>query len=196
VYPQPIYEQEPSDDSIGYGLWGCAGGLLAGFFGGGLLLIFLSLASAIATTVPVPAASQTTPDVRVTLAEAALNQLAQNSADNQVQLDILPGNQVSLTADTSVSAFGVSMPVQVTGLFGISITGQSSLEVRLIDVQVSGMELPPELTRDFFSSPLSTFNQNLNRMLGNASTQLGVPLVLTGLGTTDTELWLEARVEP
>jgi hypothetical protein len=132
----------------------------------------------------------------VTLAEIALNQLAQNSADNQVQLDILPGNQVKLAADTSVSAFGVSVPVQVTGLFGVSITGQSSLEVRLMDVQVSGVELPPELSRDFFNSPLSTLNQDLNRMLGNASSLLGVPLVLTGLGTTDTELWLEARVEP
>jgi hypothetical protein len=132
----------------------------------------------------------------VTLAETALNQLAQNNANNQVQLDILPGNQVRLAADTSVSAFGVSVPVQVIGLFGISITGQTSLEVRLMDVQVSGVELPPELSRDFFSSPLSILNQDLNRMLGDASSMVGVPLTLTGLGTTDTELWLEARVEP
>jgi len=192
-----MYEQQPSsDDSIGYGLWGCTGGLLAGFLGGGLLLILLSLALAITATIPVTPEVDAVPDVRVTLTEAALNQFAQNAAAARVQLDILPGNQVSLVADTTVSAFGVAMPVQVTSLFGVQITSQSSLEVRLIDAQTSGVDLPPELTADFFSNPLSTINQDLNRMWGNASTLLGVPLILTGLGTTDTELWLEAHAKP
>jgi len=192
-----MYEQQPSsDDSIGYGLWGCAGGLLAGFLGGGLLLILLSLALAISATIPVTPEVDAVPDVRVTLAEAALNQFAQNAAAARVQLDILPGNQVSVVADTTVSAFGVAVPVQVTSLFGVQITSQSSLEVRLIDAQASGVDLPPELTADFFSSPLTTINRDLNRMLEQASTLLGVPLILTGLGTTDTELWLEARAKP
>jgi hypothetical protein len=191
-----MYEPQVSDDSIGYGLWGCAGGLLAGFLGGGLLLILLSLALAITATLPTPTGVETTPDVRLTVAEIALNQFAQNAAAHGVQLDLLPGNQVSLVADMTVSAFGVAVPVQVTSLFGVQIINQSSLEVRLIDTQVSGVDLPPEVTTDFFSSPLSTINQDLNGVLGTASTLLGFPLVLTGLGTTDSELWLEAHTNP
>lgn len=197
MVPQPDYPPPAAaDDSMGYGFWGCAAGLLAGFFGGGLLLFFLSLALAINATVPIAPTAEAAPDLRVTLAETALNQLAQNNAAEGVQLDILPGNQVNMLAHTTVSAFGVAVPVQLKGLFGIQITNQSSLEVRLIEAQVPGFDLPPEVMRDFFNGPLAMVNQNLNGTLRNASAGLGVPLVLTGLGTTDTELWLEARATP
>jgi hypothetical protein len=111
-----------------------------------------------------------------------------------VHLDILPGNQVSLAADTSVTALGVPVPVQLQGLFGLHVANQS-VEVRLIDSQVLGLDLPPELT-NFFDRDVALVNQNLATMLANLSTLMGAPLALTGLGTTETDLWLEIRETP
>ncbi len=136
------------------------------------------------------------PDLRLTVREEALNQFAQSTTETPVQLDLMPGNQVSMKADTSVSAFGMTVPVQITGLFGVQITPQSSLEVRLIQANVSGVDLPQDSLAASFNDPLAAINQNLNEMVKNSSTLLGVPLVLTGLGTTDTALWLEARTQP
>ncbi|NJN97740.1 MAG: hypothetical protein HC875_28505, partial [Anaerolineales bacterium] len=76
------------------------------------------------------------------------------------------------------------------------ITPQSTVEVRLIEAGISGVELPPETTASLFDSQLPALNQSLNQMLVEAATQLGTPLALTGLGTTDSELWLEARLAP
>jgi hypothetical protein len=191
-----MYESAPPHDSVGYGLLGCAGGILAGLLGGGILLLVTSLALALnAAVLPVPA-SGATPDLRLTVREEAFNQFAQSTAGTPVQLDLLPGNQVSLKADTTVSAFGMTVPVQITGLFGVQISPQSSVEVRLIQANVSGVDLPQDTLAASFNDPLAAINQDLNEMVKNSSTLLGVPLVLTGLGTTDTTLWLEARTRP
>jgi hypothetical protein len=191
-----MYESAPPHDSVGYGLLGCAGGILAGLLGGGILLLVASLALALnAAVLPAPA-SGATPDLRLTVREEAFNQFAQSTAETPVQLDLLPGNQVSMKADTTVSAFGVTVPVQITGLFGVQISPQSSIEVRLIQANVSGVDLPQDTLAASFNDPLAAINQDLNEMVKNSSTLLGVPLVLTGLGTTDTTLWLEARTQP
>lgn len=191
-----MYDQSiPKGDSVGYGLLGCAGGVLAGLFGGGILLLVLSLFMAIMAAAPRPVSTDDIPDLRLNLSETLLNRLAQ--AENQtsgVHLDILPGNRVGLTADTSVSALGVSVPVQIQGLFGLQITNQA-LEVRLIDSQVSGFDLPPEMT-NFFEQDVAVVNQNLAEMLTHLSTLMDAPLTLTGLGSTDTELWLEIKETP
>jgi hypothetical protein len=188
-----LYSQPPApDDSVGQGLLGCIGGILAGLLGGGVLLVGISLALALLALVPAASQTGTGSDLRVTIGEASLNKFAQESAGGSVELDILPGNQVSFKTDTTVTAFGVAVPVQITGLFGLQITAQSTLEVRLIKAEVAGFDLPQERLADAFNGPVATLNQNLSQMVKTASTILGMPLILTGLGTTDTELWLEA----
>ena len=196
MYTEP-YEPPPTPtDSIGYGLWGCAGGILVGLVGGGLLLVVVSLVMALTTAIPAAAQADAIPDLRLTISEDTINQVARNTAGSPVQLDLLPANQVDMKADTTISTFGVTVPVQISALFGIQITPQSSIEVRLIEANVAGFDVPQEALADLFNGPLSTVNQDLNTMMVNALTRLGVPLVLTGLGTTDTELWLEARTTP
>jgi hypothetical protein len=196
MYPETIYESPPPEDSVGYGLLGCAGGILTGLLGGVILLLAASLVLALNTPVSSATNAGAEPDVRLTVREEALNKFAQNSTDVPVQLDLLPGNQVSMQANTTVSAFGVTLPVLMSGLFGVQITPQSSLEVRLIKANVSGVDLPQDTLAASFNEPLAAINQNLNETVKNSSTLLGVPLILTGLGTTDTELWLEARTQP
>jgi hypothetical protein len=152
----------------------------------------LSTILAVTATALSPSSTDDVPDLRLSLSEAVLNRLAQAESQSPgVSLDILPGNRVGLTADTSLSAFGASVPVQVQATFGLQIANQS-IEVRLIDSQVSGIALPPEMTH-FFEQDVALVNQKLAGMLANLSTLMGVPLTLTGLGTTDTELWLEIR---
>jgi hypothetical protein len=151
---------------------------------------------ALTTAIPAAAQADAIPDLRLTISEDTINQVAQNSAGSPVQLDLLPANQVNMKADTTISTFGVTVPVQISALFGVQISPQSSIEVRLIEANVAGFDVPPETLADLFNGPLSTINQDLNTMIVNASTRLGVPLVLTGLGTTDTELWLEAHTAP
>jgi hypothetical protein len=190
-----MYGQQATNNSIGSGLLGCAGGILAGLFAGGLLLLVLSLVMAVTAAAPTPANPEDIPDLRLTLGEALLNRLAQAASNSTaVRLDILPGNRVSLAADTSVTALGVPVPVQLQGLFGLHVANQS-VEVRLIDSQVLGLDLPPELT-NFFDRDVALVNQNLATMLANLSTLMGAPLALTGLGTTETDLWLEIRETP
>ncbi|MBE7554219.1 MAG: hypothetical protein HS126_24415 [Anaerolineales bacterium] len=196
MYSEAMYESPPPQDSVGYGLFGCAGGILAGLLGGGILLLVASLVMALNGVISPVTGSGAAPDLRLTVREEALNQFAQSTTETPVQLDLMPGNQVSMKADTSVSAFGMTVPVQITGLFGVQITPQSSLEVRLIQANVSGVDLPQDSLAASFNDPLAAINQNLNEMVKNSSTLLGVPLVLTGLGTTDTALWLEARTQP
>lgn len=197
MYSEPVYEQPPPPpDSIGNGLMGCAGGILLGLLGGGLLLVLASLMIAVMAPPPTAPETAAVSGLRVTMSETSLNQFAQRTAGGPVQLDLLPGNQINLTSDTSVTAFGVTMPVQVTGRFGLQITPQSTVEVRLIEAGVSGVDLPPETTASLFDSQLPALNQSLNQILVEAATQLDTPLALTGLGTTDSELWLEARLAP
>ena len=191
------YELPPAPaDSISYGFWGCAGGILVGLVGGGLLLVVVSLVMALNTAIPAATQADAIPDLRLTISEDIINHVARNSAGSPVQLDLLPANQVDMKADTTISTFGVTVPVQISALFGVQLSPQSSIEVRLIEANVAGFDVPQDALADLFNSPLSTVNQDLNTMIVNASTGLGVPLTLTGLGTTGTELWLEARTAP
>ena len=180
------------EGSIGCGLWGCTGGALLGLLGGGLLLILLSLITAIASPTPLPSETNTSPDLRLTVHENFLNRFIQTSADEDTaQVDILPGNQFSLRVDTTVSLLGTSIPLQMVGLFEFQLNGQS-IEIRLIDTKISDVTLPPELTK-YFDEALPGINEELNVALENVSAVLGVPLVFVDLGSDDTIFWLEAR---
>jgi len=191
------YQQPPTESSPGCGLLGCAGGVLIGLFGGGLFLILLSFMMALNTPIaPATSAASSGPDLRLTIQEDALNRLVSASIEDveHARVDIVPGNQVSLALETTVSAFGRTIPLQITGIFGLELIDQA-LHVRLIDSQVAGAALPSEL-EDFFSSDLDIINQDLNEALSRISDVLGAPITLTGLGTTETELWIEAREGP
>lgn len=189
------YQQQPSpDNSSGCGILGWIGGLLLGLMGSGLLVLLASLAWAVLAVPPVPASPQNMADIRVTLGENFLNRLAQQKAANPVKLDILPGNQIRLEADTSVTVLGLSVLVHLQGLFGIEIRSQN-LELRLIDVKITGLDTPLELG-NFFSQDIGQVNQSLAQALAELSQRLGGPLTLTGLGTTDATIWLEAREAP
>jgi hypothetical protein len=182
------------NDSIGYGLFGCAGGLLLGFLGGGIIFILISLTWATIAADPTPPQNNTVADMRVTVGEGFLNRLAQQNATNPVRLDLLPGNQISLGADTRVTLADVTLPVQIQALFGIQVSNQM-LELRLIDGQVTGVEWPVDIA-NLFSADLAKANQDLSQSLQNLSTMMNVPITLTGLGTTETEIWLEVRENP
>jgi hypothetical protein len=176
--------------SIGCGLLGCAGDVLLGFLGGGVLLMVLSLAMAVLSPDPALPVSAGFSDVRVTVREDFLNRFIQTSATRNVRVDILPGGQFNLVLDSSVALSGVSVPVQITGLFEIQLNGQT-VEFRLLDTAISGVTLPVELT-GFFNDSLSEVNEELNNALNNVSTTLGVPLILIDLGSDDITFWLEA----
>jgi hypothetical protein len=184
-------QQASINSSTGCGLWGCAGGALLGLLGGGLLLILLSLITAIASPTPTPLAANTSPDLRLTVRENFLNRFIQTSAGDTVQADILPGNQFSLRVDTTVSLLGTSIPIQMVGLFEFQLNGQS-IDIHLIDTKVSDVTLPSELTK-YFDDALPGINEELNVALDDVSAILGVPLVFVDLGSDDTILWLEAR---
>ncbi len=181
--------------SLGCSLLGCAGGLLLGLFGGSLLLILLSFGGAVTSTVaPALPPPNPGPDLRLIFHENFLNRVGQDSLGDTARIDILPGNRLNVVVDTDLSAFGLSMIVQVTGLFELQLLDQS-LAVRLIETQVSGLDLPPEVT-DFFDDNLPAINQDLNLALEEVSAAWGRPIILTGLGTNQTSLWVEAREAP
>ncbi len=182
-------------NSIGQAGWGCLVGLLLGLLGGGLLLFLLALGWALTTTVPpVTAAPNVTPDLRLTLSESFLERIIQTAIAETVNLDILPGNQFRLQLDTTLSAFGVAVPIQITGLFGLQLVDQA-ITVQLIDTQLLGFDLPPELA-NFFNHNLPAINRDVNQAWQELSTVLNMPLFLTGLGSDETKLWLEARAAP
>jgi hypothetical protein len=184
----------PKNDSIGNGLFGCASGILLGFLGGGVLLILVSLVWAVTAADPTPLTPASSPDLRVTIGEAFLNRMAQQRANSAVTIDLLPANQISLSANTTITALGVSVPVNLRGLFGIQVSNQA-VEVRLIETQVTGLEVQLDLG-NFFSGDIAQINQELTQALNNLSTLAGVPIRPTGLGTTDQEIWLEAGEAP
>jgi hypothetical protein len=162
-------------------------------FGCGLLLILLALVTSLQAAPALPPPT-TDPDLRLAMQEDFFNRFVQSASAQNVTVDVLPGNRIRVTLDTTVSAFGTTTPIQVVPVFGVQAAG-SALEIRLIDMQIVGIPLTPEL-RDSISSNLPDLNQNANRMLGELSQALGAPLVITGLGTGDRELWLEAREGP
>jgi len=187
-------DQSSMESSLGCGVLGCLGDLIGAFLLGVIGLILLSLVVSLIAPVPAPT-SPATPDVRLTVSESFLNRFVRTStADESVQVDILPGGQFKFIVDTSVSVLGTPIPVQLTGLFDLQTTGQS-LEVRLLETQVAGMTLPPELA-DFFANSLADVNRELNMAISNMSTALGVPLAFVGVGSDGSTFWLEAKVTP
>ncbi len=183
------YSTPGNDSSVGCGLLGCAGGLLLGFFGGGLLLVGLSLLLALQAT-PIGASAAAGPDLRLTVREEFLNRAIQAAGGQETRVDILPGNQVRLEANTSVAVLGLTLPVQVKTLFSLQATPQA-IQANLIDMQVQGVELTPEL-QALLGANTASINQELDGMIAEMADVLGAPLILTGLSTGETELWLEA----
>ncbi len=190
---------QPSDNgnSIGTGLLGCAGGLILGLVGGGLLLVLLSLGWALLTAVPAAttaAPAPGRPDLRLTLNETFLGRTIQDSTAEAVSVDIRPDNRFSLQLDTAVSVLGTTLPVQLTGLFELQLVNQA-LAVQLVETQVFGLDLPPELA-NFFNDNLPAIHHDINQALTELSAALNLPLIPTGLGTDETRFWLEARLTP
>lgn len=187
-------DQSSMESSLGCGFLGCLGDLIGAFVVGVIGLILLSLVFALIAPVPAPT-STAAPDVRLTVSESFLNRFVRTStADESVQVDILSGGQFQFIVDTSVLVLGVSIPVQLTGLFDLQSTGQS-LEVRLLETQIADMSLPPELA-DFFAGSLSDVNNELNIAISSMSAALGVPLNFVGVGSDGSTFWLEATVTP
>jgi hypothetical protein len=187
-------DQTSVESSLGCGLLGCLGDLIGAFFVGIIGLILLSLVVALIAPVPAPTPTAAS-DVRLTVSESFVNRFVRTSAaDESVQVDILPGSQFKFIVDTSVSVLGTSIPVQLTGLFDLQSTGQS-LEVRLLETQISDMPLPPELA-DFFAGSLSDVNNELNIAISRMSTALGVPLNFVNVNSDGSIFWLEATVTP
>lgn len=189
-------KQSSLEGSVGCGSLGCAGGLLLGLFGGGLLLILLSLGLALTGPVPSLAASANPndPDLRLTLHENFLNHVVQDTMDETARLDLRPGNQLSVTSQAELSAFGVPTSVQVITVFELQLVG-ASLELQLLDVEVSGLNLPVDLN-ELFEEDLSLVNQDLRAAFDEMATALGRPIVLTGLSTDETNLTIEGREAP
>jgi len=194
--PSPLSEQPPlTASAAGYSLLGCAIGAVLGLIGASMLLVALSLLLAInASVTPTNAADSVSPDLRLTLQEQFLNRVIQDSLEENARLDILPNNQFQVVIDTELSVLGARVPLQVTGLFSLELVGQS-LQAELIQTDVAGLDLPPELV-DFFSAGLSGLNQEINEALQEVPTGLGMSLIFTDLGSTDSQLWLEAREAP
>jgi hypothetical protein len=189
--------QQPSStlDSLGCGLLGCLGGLILGLFGGGALLVFVSLASAILAPTPTPTPTPlNSSDVRIALNENFLNQFIEQPSQGAVRADILPANQIRVTVNTSLDVLGLPAPVEITGLFQLHLTSER-LELLLLETQVSGLELPPDLN-EFFSEDVALANQDIATLLDEISRRLGTPIRLNGLTTDQTRLQLELRTGP
>ena len=184
-----MYQQPPShNNSVGCGLLGCLGGLIAGGVGGALLLVIIAFFVAVMAPDPVYTGnSPAGPELRVTLTEDFLNRYAEQPADGSISINVLPGNQVELTANTTIDAFGVPFPVQLIGLFGVVSNGRT-LQVELLNTRVIGIDFD---LQDLFSEDLATINQNLQQLAAEISTTLGFPVAVTGSSTTDTEIQIE-----
>jgi hypothetical protein len=166
---------------------------LLGFLGSALILLSLAFYSALNVKVPdIPPPLSSNPDLRITITENFLNRFAQQTAGDTVSVDVLTGNRVQILANTTVQAFGVQVPVQITGLFEIRLVGQS-LQVVLLDTRVAGIDV--ELA-DFFSADLAILNQNVQAALDELAANVGVPVAATGLSTTDSQIIIEVTETP
>jgi hypothetical protein len=189
------YQYSPREDPIGCTLAGCLGGGLLGLFGGGLLLVILAICLAVLRPDPVlEATPPDQPDLQVTINENFLNRFIEQPAQGMVRVNILPNNQVDLIADTVIQGFGVNVPVHITGRFEIQLADQA-LAVRLVDTQVEGLDLPPELI-DIFSRDVPLINQNLQTMVDEFSQRLGMSVTFTGLNTDESQIQIEIRETP
>lgn len=186
------HQYSPPEDSIGCTLAGCLGGGLVGLVGGGLFLVILALVLAILRPDPVldptPAGR---PDLRATITENFLNRFIEQPAEGTVRVNVIPNNQVEIIADTVIQGFGVSVPAQIVGRFEIELANDS-LAIRLLDTQVEGIDLPPELI-DAFSGDIPLINQNIQTMTAQISQGLGIPVIFTGLSTGETQIQIEVR---
>lgn len=178
------------DDPIGCGLLGCLGGLAFGLFGSMAVLVAATFLVALSASVPMPQFT-TGPDLRVTVDENFINRFAEQPTDGTIQLDIMPNNQVAIVGNTTLDVLGTPTPVQVTGIFELHLAGQT-LQVNLIDTQVAGFSLPPELN-NFFVDDVPLINQNLNSMASDISGVLGVPVIFTNISTNNVEIQLDIR---
>ena len=106
-------------------------------------------------------------------------------------MNVVPRNQVELVVDTVLQGFGLNVPAQITGRFEIQLASQT-LAVRLVDTQVQGLQLPPELT-DVFSRDVPLINQNLQTMINEMSQRMGISIIFTGLSTDENGIQIEAR---
>jgi hypothetical protein len=185
-------QRSSTGTSIGCGFAGCTGGLILGLLGGFLLVVLVSLGQAITSPIIPPTSNDNPdPDLRLMLHEGFFNRVIQNSLGDAARVDILPDNQLSISTEVQVAILGISRSVPVTGLFELQLIGQS-VEIRLIDTEVFGFDLPLELT-DFFGDDLLRFNQDLNMALQEVSTILAAPIILTGIDSDESSLWFEAR---
>ncbi|GAB4452365.1 MAG: hypothetical protein Kow0031_34790 [Anaerolineae bacterium] len=187
------YQEPPAhEDAVGCGLLGCLGGVVAGIAGGALLLLLAAFFMAVAAPDPAPAAPGSAPDLRVTLTEDFLNRYIIQPADSSVTVNVLPNNQFELTANTTVDAFGIQVPVQLVGLLQLTTNGQTP-QVALLNTRVVGLdfELP-----GLFSEDLQTINQNLQLMVDDITAAVGFPVAVTGVTTSDSEVQVEVRAAP
>jgi hypothetical protein len=113
-------KNQPATDtnSIGCGVLSCAGGLILGLIGGGLLLVVLSLVLATTASIsPAIAAADSGPDLRVTVTESFLSRTLQDGTEDSVTVDVLPDNQFKVIFDTEVPVLGVNLPPELTNFF-------------------------------------------------------------------------------
>lgn len=187
------YQEPPAhEDAVGCGLLGCLGGLIGGVVGGALLLVFAAFLLAVAAPDPAPASPGPEPDLRVTLTEEFLNRYIEQPVDSNIAINVQPNNQVELTANTTVDAFGVPLPVQLIGLFQVTTNGQTP-QVTLLNTRVVGIEFDlPGL----FNEDLQTINQNLQQMVDDIAATLGFPVNVTGITTSDSAVQIEVRAAP
>ena len=156
------------------------------------MLVAVALVMANAASIPtLNPAVPSQPNLSITIEESFLNRYAEQPTAGAVAIDILPNNQVQLIANTNPQIFGIETPVQITGLFQIQLAPQN-LFVELVDTQVLGIPLPPELS-NFFSQDLTLINQNLDGLVAEISRVLGVPVTLSNLHTTNSQIQLEIR---
>jgi hypothetical protein len=191
VQHQYTFNQDP----VGCGLLGCLGGLFLGLVGGAMMLLAIALITASVASIPVlNRAAPAQPDLSLTIEESFLNRYAEHPPTSAVAIDILPNNQVQLIANTPLQSFGIETPVQITGLFQIQLTPQN-LFVELVDVQILGIQLPPEIS-NFFSQDLTLINQGLEGLVAEISRVLGMPVIISNLHTTNSQIQLEIREAP
>jgi hypothetical protein len=186
------YQNSSREDPVGCTLAGCLGGGLLGLFGGGLFLILLAVILAVFGSDPtLEATPPDQPDLRANISESFLNRFVEQPAEGSIRVNVLPDNQVELIVDTLIQGLGVNVPAQIIGRFEIQLAEQT-LAVRLVDTQVQGLQLPPELI-DIFSNDIPLINQNLQTMVNEMSQRLGISIRFTGLRTDENGIHIEAR---
>lgn len=169
---------------------GCLGGLLLGLLGGAALAVIYTLATAVLAPDPqITAAPPTAAHLSITLTEDFLNRFVEQPANGSFKVDVQPDNRVRVNTGTVVQAMGVAVPVQVTGLFGLTATPQA-LQVKLLNTQVTGINL--DLT-GIFDEDITLMNQNMATMVRNISQAMGVAVSPLRLTTTNTTIQVDLR---